>query len=242
MASEGTACKSDALPSETEKETKKSSKKNKEHCATCRVHVSVHFGKPGVGQCFGSVVTKAFADLFLAVKACKSETELLRSETAQLRSETRDIEARVLRKVSDLSQSVSDVHATYEEKLSHVVKSLAQVEEKMERMSSGVGVHGKKQNKCSKKKNGNDSNESPNQQTCLASTANSDAVLNWASTCPSEIEELSSEAEEEGHSTRGRSKTRQRSRTKRHNAMANGESSSRPGYDTRPNTGTKPHQ
>ena len=134
------------------------------------------------------------------------------------------------------------MHATYEEKLSHVVKSLAQVEEKIERMSSGVGVHGKKQNKRSKKKNGNDSNESPNQQTCLASAANSDAVLNWASTCPSEIEELSSEAEEEGHSTRGRSKTRQRSRTKRHNAMANGESSSRPGSDTRPNTGTKPHQ
>ena len=100
-------------------------------CGVCKVPISIHVGKPGIGKCFGGAFTKAFEVLFRTVKGLTSE---LQAE----RTEARDREQRLKAKMSEMEGQLSHckdqlVESTetlkkVSEELARSTKRLAEIE------------------------------------------------------------------------------------------------------------------
>ena len=64
-------------------------------CGVCKVPISIHVGKPGVGKCLGGAFTKAFETLVKTVKRVSAELQTERSEAKKEREEAKDREVRL---------------------------------------------------------------------------------------------------------------------------------------------------
>ena len=93
-------------------------------CGVCKVPISIHVGKPGIGKCFGGAFTKAFEVLFRTVKGLTSE---LQAEG----TEARDREQRLKAKMSEMEGQLSHC----KDQLAESTETLKKVSEELARSS-----------------------------------------------------------------------------------------------------------
>ena len=83
-------------------------------CGVCKVPVSIHVGKPGVGKCLGGAFTKAFETLVKTVQGISAELQTERSEAKKEREEAKDREVRLNMQLRELRNEVSDLKGEIE--------------------------------------------------------------------------------------------------------------------------------
>ena len=76
-------------------------------CGVCKVPISIHVGKPGIGKCLGGAFTKAFESL---VKSVQGLTAQLQAE----RSEAKNREVRLNVQLRELRSEVSELKGEME--------------------------------------------------------------------------------------------------------------------------------
>ena len=84
-------------------------------CGVCKVTISIHVGKPGVGKCPGGAFTKAFETLVKSVQGISSELQTERSEARKEREEAKDREVRNTQ-LRELRNEVSNLKLSFSKK------------------------------------------------------------------------------------------------------------------------------
>ena len=78
-------------------------------CGVCKVPISIHVGKPGIGKCLGGAFTKAFESLVKSVQGLTDQLQAERSEAKKEREEAKDREVRLNVQLRELRSEVSEL-------------------------------------------------------------------------------------------------------------------------------------
>ena len=83
-------------------------------CGVCKVPISIHVGKPGIGNCLGGAFTKAFESLVKSVQGLTDQLQAERSEAKKEREEAKDREVRLNVQLRELRSEVSELKGEME--------------------------------------------------------------------------------------------------------------------------------
>ena len=83
-------------------------------CGVCKVPISIHVDKPGIGKCFGRAFTKAFESFVKSVQGLTDQLQAERSEAKKEREEAKGREVRLNVQLRELRSEVSELKGEME--------------------------------------------------------------------------------------------------------------------------------